>query len=158
MALTGNPITYRRTKVRYGVDKMRTRIHQHIEGHTGLRPDLDVEALEKMELLQKLHGFGAFAAGLDNKMIGYALFILANSLISKHLLEATEVGFFIDPDYRDRGVAHHMMGYVHGQLKMLGAGHVLHACPPGEADGWGEFIKRTGGKEIERRYLLPLGD
>ena len=86
--------------------------------------------------------------------VGYCSFFLFNH--SHHLkgVHAKQDAFYVDKEYRSKGLGKTLLCYADAQLKKMDV-KFIHQCVP-ECNNWSALLKEMGYKKIEEIYLKKI--
>lgn len=109
-------------------------------------------AYESLQERQKLHFI--VARDINNKIIGYSMFTIANHHQYLDSIVASQEAFYLQPEYR--GISSmRLFNFVENDLINLGVNLIIrHSCI--ERD-WSRTLKRCGYKEKETMYVKRIG-
>jgi GNAT superfamily N-acetyltransferase len=86
-----------------------------------------------------------FVAREDDKIIGYALYLLSPALFNMGTVEATEMGVFIDPEYRKGSLAVRLLSFADRELLCEGISDITYHVPQ-KNQRFGKLLEHRGFK------------
>jgi hypothetical protein len=117
--------------------------------------DLDVDSCAAMD---KAGNMLLLAARKEGKLVGYGIFLLSNSLMSKKVQCATQAPYFVKADERKNGIGLKIYRNAIEILRNRGVKQLFpHHWLKGGGEKLGEFFVHLGAHEIQHEYSLWIG-
>ena len=114
--------------------------------------DLNVDTIAAMDSNGSLL---ILAARKEGKLVGYIMFILGRSLMSKNVMCATQAPYFVTQSERKNGAG---LKLYRKAIAILRERHVHVVFPhhwiKGGGEKLGEFFEHLGAREIQHEYSL----
>jgi GNAT superfamily N-acetyltransferase len=114
-----------------------------------LNPDYSLYL--KMQEMGMIHAYGARLDD-NNKLIGYAVYVVRPNLHYRQCLQATEDIIFFDPDHRGHGMKFIM--WCDEQLKKIGVMMVTHHIK--FSFDWSKALMRMGYEKTDMQLCKRL--
>lgn len=116
--------------------------------------DLDVQSCAVMD---KTGTMLILAARKEGKLVGYGIFLINHSLMSKDVLCATQAPYFVTVDERKTGIGLKIYRYAIQVLRSRGVHQLFpHHWLKGGGEKLGEFFVHLGAVPIQHEYSLWL--
>jgi GNAT superfamily N-acetyltransferase len=110
------------------------------------------------ETYRALHDAGVlkiFTARSEDRLVGYAVYVLAYSLDRKYILQAQECGLFVLPEFRRGRVALGLLKYADDALAETGCDMVFYHSPAANPK-FGELLSRLGYSRVDEVYARRM--
>lgn len=126
------------------------------ESENNMPLDIDVDGYAQMCAVGMLQ---LMTARKDGKLIGYCVFTIGNSLLSKNVLCGTQGPFFVTKQERATGTALRLYRESIKIMKQRGVKNVYpHHWMRGDSEKLGKYFEALGALPVERVYSLWIGE
>lgn len=127
-------------------------IRKHVEAHKKEQGMWDIVNIDWLSYItfSQLGKCFAFTMHNDGQLVGYSVFILSNDLNMKTRMEAHNMAFFIQKEFRGKATLKFIQ-YTNSYLKSKQISSILYTL---EDDRIGKLLERKGYKEKYKVWVL----